>query len=469
MNSSQSGRNDNGYRPTSLDFINRPNPVEPSNVSSRSSLTNDNRQLGRSTDEELLRVLLGPRTRDSATESTRNVKYGGQQQAPAHSLASVLNDESEPSRPQPHSLATQPKDNGFTLPELPVKRGVKRPRNRVPPVLQGLHQPPPNAGLLPSISITESHGRSSTSADQCSSTSGRQHPPRSTDSLTIPVTKDDSAQKTVLKRNPWTDVETNVLLQGVERFGVGNWKQILNCEDLNFNKRNTVDLKDRFRLWTRHQTKLKQASITAAPSSGNLTAATEAPPVQETLRQDLAHLDRHEPREFAASKRRRRNKWTEEQDAALEKGFDRYGNSWTSIVADPILNQRTATDLRDRFRIRFPTKYKEKGLAPKHPRLTIRPEEPSALPDVSLSTSQRPSDQSNTALLSVLDDTWLTDLHLTSEDDEANPIVLDRSIVDWANRQLPSLPSILAGPGDNNNYNLQGIDPRATLLPRPPI
>ncbi|KAL9618019.1 MAG: hypothetical protein Q9160_007208 [Pyrenula sp. 1 TL-2023] len=49
-----------------------------------------------------------------------------------------------------------------------------------------------------------------------------------------------------LKR--WTEAETHDLLKGVTRYGVGKWKQIKEDPDLDFNDRSTVDLKDRFRV-----------------------------------------------------------------------------------------------------------------------------------------------------------------------------------------------------------------------------
>ncbi|PVH97603.1 hypothetical protein DM02DRAFT_468471, partial [Periconia macrospinosa] len=51
----------------------------------------------------------------------------------------------------------------------------------------------------------------------------------------------------IRKRNKWSEQETKDLLVGVSRFGIGNWKKILQCPDFTFNQRTAVDLKDRFR------------------------------------------------------------------------------------------------------------------------------------------------------------------------------------------------------------------------------
>ncbi|KAJ2759586.1 hypothetical protein IWQ56_005701, partial [Coemansia nantahalensis] len=45
----------------------------------------------------------------------------------------------------------------------------------------------------------------------------------------------------------WTDEETDNLLQGCSKYGVGAWKKILDDPNFKFNNRTSVDLKDRFR------------------------------------------------------------------------------------------------------------------------------------------------------------------------------------------------------------------------------
>jgi len=462
--------NNKDYRPTSIDFINRPNPVEPSNVGSHGSRAKDDRQSGRYLDEELLRVLLGPRTRDATTDSTRHLNKSSERQAPAHSLAAVLNDDTESNRAHGTSLTGPPKDLDpalYTLPEPPVKRGARRPPNRVPPVLQGLHQPPPDAGLLPSINVTEDRVQPLPSVEHpVSSGQTQPEPGNASSAATFNQDQGRTGKPTPpFKRNPWTDEETEVLIRGVERFGIGNWKQILECKDFTFNKRNAVDLKDRFRFWTRHQAKQNRAvNIVAADFSASTTRSDDTESQTVDREQASSEADGTGPR-FTASTRRKRKRWTEQEDAALENAFRRYGNSWSSFLTDPVLDKRTATDIRDRFRIRFPDKYKQVGLAPKHRRLTVRPTEPSSPLHTPPSEEQRTGEhrsgeQANRILPPAPDSSWPVDHQFSSE---GNDFTTDRS-----NWQLPSLPSILAGSSENNNNDLQGIDPRATLLPRPP-
>jgi len=133
----------------------------------------------------------------------------------------------------------------FTLPELPVKRGVKRPRQRVPPVLQGLHQPPPNANILPSISRDETPKQLKVAKTKATTS------PIETPSDTVLGHENSGPGVSPLKdaksgpRKKWTDEETANLLRGVAKFGAGSWKKILHCPEYTFNDRTAVDLKDR--------------------------------------------------------------------------------------------------------------------------------------------------------------------------------------------------------------------------------
>jgi len=228
----------------------------------------------------------------------------------------------------------------------------------VPPVLQGLHQPPPNAGLLPSINTESVPVDSNTAVDRVVQSAPEHYvfANRLTDAVNQPQNK--TARP--LPKNKWTDEETAVLVKGVERFGVGKWKQILNCSDLHFNNRTTVDLKDRFRLWTRQQAKLGRPVevVDIAPPRGSV---------------DRSHMtSTSSPPTFTASQRRRRVNWTNTEDEALLQGFHRYGASWTSIQIDPVLDGRTPTDIRDRLRIRYPEEYKKTGLAAKRSTPVLR-------------------------------------------------------------------------------------------------
>lgn len=66
---------------------------------------------------------------------------------------------------------------------------------------------------------------------------------------------------------------------------------------------------------------------------------------------------------FPKRQRRGRREFTEDEDKALLKGFDKYGAKWKLIRDDPELElgSRSRTDLRDRFRNRYPKRFIEAG------------------------------------------------------------------------------------------------------------
>lgn len=94
-----------------------------------------------------------------------------------------------------------------------------------------------------------------------------------------------------------------------------------------------------------------------SPSSGNNTAAFSS-----QSRSTLASLGIPEPH-VAKSKRRSRRPFTTAEDEALLKGYAVHGFQWTLIQQDQRLqlSHRKATDLRDRFRTKFPHAYRDGG------------------------------------------------------------------------------------------------------------
>ncbi|KAF2150454.1 hypothetical protein K461DRAFT_314477 [Myriangium duriaei CBS 260.36] len=372
-------------QPTSLDFINRPNPVEPSNINHIHDASSS-RQLETRPNNDFLRVIQHSRhvnPRSGAESFPAPHPHGNSALVGSvNPVATVLNPESDPSLGD-SSLGGQ---THLTLP-LPSKQDVQRHQPHVvPPVLQGLHHPPPNAGILPSMNASKSQTPQQIQGQQpqASSSTDLQQPATSSSSTSAPAPR-----KIIIKvpaksvsrparRNKWTDEETWALLQGTRRFGVGNWKKILTCTEYSFNHRTATDLKDRFRVVSSNREMLLHYKIYGAyranmpdlSGAAHLaSAATERSPTSTTLPPD-ADLDLDLPR----AKRRQRTKWSAEEDDALLRGFGRYGPSWTSIQLDPVLKKRTPTDIRDRIRTRFSEEYTKAGLTPKpsKPRVQIR-------------------------------------------------------------------------------------------------
>jgi hypothetical protein len=165
---------------------------------------------------------------------------------------------------------------------------------------------------------------------------------------------------------------------------------------------------------------------------------------------------------WKAQRRPRRN-FTDEEDQALLKGFKEQGPSWITICKDEAFKKhgRTSTDLRDRLRTRFPEMYAEAGLAsrPAVPRpakrsrstrkepeipaestLTTTPAINTTTDDQSRSlgvrmdkTSSRTGPSYGLPLPSI--DDSLSNFGFPEDDDDSDPIILDRSIMDWARQQ----------------------------------
>lgn len=263
----------------------------------------------------------------------------------------------------------------------------------------------------------------------------------------------------------WTEEETNDLLRGVVKCGIGNWTTILAQPELKFNKRTASNLKDRFRVccpWAYRasdpneatkqlrdkladnllkaqaqsaddaaskmppprpglptanssssgssfgssfgssSTSLSSASSSYRPSASSMSSATpdtdhgsistpqQTPPpagspttVPNTSQTTLETLGIPEAHVAKKSKRRSRRPFTAAEDEALLKGYAVHGFQWTLIQQDQRLNlgHRRATDLRDRFRTKFPHAYRDGGSVsgkalPQTPGPTAGPSQP---------------------------------------------------------------------------------------------
>lgn len=479
MPSGPDGSRSDAYRPTSINFINLPNPIEPSQPQAGSQKHPLNRtphlekaRLEQSSNRDLFKLILDP------SSSERPPK----RQKPADGSA-------------------------LDLPKLPVRNNTTK-RLRIPPTLSGLHQPPPDAGLLPSIS-----------AEQPQVLPPRQHEP-----LSEPVSKpaerrEPAPEKKTSKpdaapvppppkarqRRKWYDItyfmsktyadclflcrsdqETEDLLKGVARFGIGSWTKILNCEDYSFDKRTALDLKDRFRVCcpdAYKKPKLSTATSEIQPTQpeqlvkAKTKKSTKGPPREEISPSRLKELGINEP--FVNVGRRNRVEYSAEDDAALLSGFKKYGNAWATIQRDPTLglSERGAADLRDRFRTRYPAEY-AKNAPGSSASVAKRAVDDSAVKAIELEnevaaethkdvaayreeTTTRPAVSSRPTRLPYFS---LDDVFLNSDFDgydDGEPVVLDRGILDWAGADAAKTSSTEA-------CKNTGIDPRMTLkLPKP--
>lgn len=221
----------------------------------------------------------------------------------------------------------------------------------------------------------------------------------------------------------WTEQETRNLLKGVARCGVGNWKKILDQPDLKFNKRTAANLKDRFRVccsWAydnrNSDPQNRTRIVNNKPLSNILNPTTETIAHQSkevaklceseiltptnidtkrvpTFKSSTALNDRtkktllsfgaSEPNIKLKTKRRARRPFIAAEDEALLRGYVTHGFQWSLIQQDKNLNlmHRRATDLRDRFRTKFPQVYRESGSVSLFPHGTHFSKEREAIQD----------------------------------------------------------------------------------------
>ncbi|EGX94987.1 MYB DNA-binding domain containing protein [Cordyceps militaris CM01] len=290
------------------------------------------------------------------------------------------------------------KDDFVQLPQPLKKQKATQQALVMPPIINGLHEPPPHAALFPPISSTNYDNDASQMKlmhdfNNHSSPDERSHRRGSSET---DKSSSKGRKRAAKPRRKWTDEETNHLLLGVNRHGVGKWTNILEDPDFAFNERTAGDLKDRFRTCCpeelrgatkgsrferRVEGNSKSSSRKGLHSENILiseeksrTKSSKSPIDPESPKhkksrahrknmEDLAELGIHGP--FKKSHRRERRPFTEQDDHEILEGLDHYGPAWTKIQRDPRyhLSTRQPTDLRDRVRNKYPAIYQriEKG------------------------------------------------------------------------------------------------------------
>ncbi|KAI9715880.1 MAG: hypothetical protein M1812_005700 [Candelaria pacifica] len=365
-------------------------------------------------------------------------------------------------------------DGGIGLGEFvqlpkPPQKGKKPPSLPIstPTVVNGLNAPPPSAALFPPItpsSFHDAHGRNAlnTTASTLKSTEA--------DSLPLSITE---IQKDKIEKKPntrprkkWSEEETNDLLQGVAMFGVGSWKKIVAHRSFRFNGRSSVDLKDRFRTCCpepcRQQITTGRAIQAESGHVDNVTKqrlldrdaqqmalsdsmSPEKPRTPRSHRkmpEDLARLGIDGP--FPKATRRERRPFTKTEDNALLRGYKKHGSAWKLIQEDSSLNlhSRRATDLRDRFRNKYPKEYADAGYVtrpPEFPKPPLRTEADDIPTDVIKPSSP----------VSGLKRTRKKRLQLIENPTE-NPTEKDRLIHRTGNVEIPQLASISSTTSSSN-------------------
>ncbi|KAB5560008.1 hypothetical protein GE09DRAFT_74628 [Coniochaeta sp. 2T2.1] len=281
----------------------------------------------------------------------------------------------------------------------PLKK-QKSTQQVVPPIISGLHEPPQDAAVFPPIVGHYDDAESSTlnPLNDYGTLEVDRLPP-----ISAPSDRPERphaaprgrAQRRIGKRRKkWSEQETDHLMLGVSKYGVGKWTSILEDPEYSFNERTAGDLKDRFRTCcpeelkdklkskpSQDQPPLNSSQQNATPdrvlnehpldddnNSGWKSANQESDSGGPKKSKGRAHRKNVEDLEalgikapFKKSERRERRPFTAQDDAEILEGLKIHGPSWTKIQRDVRFNlsNRQPTDLRDRVRNKFPEAYRD--------------------------------------------------------------------------------------------------------------
>ena len=123
------------------------------------------------------------------------------------------------------------------LPQPQTKLGGDKLRPFQPvSVLNELHEPPPSAALFPPITPNVTQEAIDTGAGQPQTqTRGSGHLPLVKTKSRVRSLSSRIAKRTYTReRTAWTEEETDQLVKGVEIYGMGRWKNILDKPELHF-------------------------------------------------------------------------------------------------------------------------------------------------------------------------------------------------------------------------------------------
>ncbi|KZZ93287.1 MYB DNA-binding domain containing protein [Moelleriella libera RCEF 2490] len=305
-----------------------------------------------------------------------------------------LGDVSEDTHNKKRGRNAHIKDDFVQLPQPMKRQKSAQQAPAMPPIINGLLEPPPHAALFPPMASSSYSEVDSGRVRPLSDFALTAFEDRSRRSPEAERGSAKTRKRATKPRRKWSEEETKHLLLGVNRHGVGKWTSILDDPDFVFDGRTAGDLKDRFRTCCPEELRSSSKSSSQAgspraehqetgrrprtglhseniliedsPSSRDESDSTSKPRRSRAHRkklQDLADMGIHGP--FKKSHRRERRPFTEQDDREILEGLDIYGPAWTKIQRDGrfSLSSRQPTDLRDRVRNKYPNIYQriEKG------------------------------------------------------------------------------------------------------------
>ena len=214
-------------------------------------------------------------------------------------------------------------------------------------VLNQLNEPPPIAALFPPITPSqEGHEKQDQDRKTVRSESDSENGDEAGDNSCQRRVSSSAKRKRNYTRGPrrkWTESETKYLKEGIAICGLGRWKDILQHPKFRFQEGRThVDLKDKFRtLYPQNHPERWPEQL-----------------IEERKSRKAAQPVRRRP---LLGLRAPYRGWTDEEDIELDKGFKKYGFQWQLMAQDDSLHfvNRSAHQIRDRFRRRHPEKYQE--------------------------------------------------------------------------------------------------------------
>lgn len=297
------------------------------------------------------------------------------------------------------------KEDFVQLPQPLKKQKATTQQHMFPPIIVGLLEPPSDASLFPPISSGSFDNRPHSEPPQSLSIakpSESSEPPEEQTNPSPPPEPERTPTGKVKRRaakprRKWSEEETNHLLLGVSKHGVGRWTDILDDPEYKFNERTAGDLKDRFRTCCPEELRGSPAARGSAsrelppatrtrgrPGKGLMSenilneteeeveleqtqsAQNDSDPTPSRQRKSRAHRKKMEDLAelgirgpFKKSHRRERRPFSEQDDREILEGFEMYGPQWTKIQRDPRFNlsTRQPTDLRDRLRNKYPERF----------------------------------------------------------------------------------------------------------------
>ncbi|KAK8917365.1 telomere-associated protein 1 [Metarhizium anisopliae] len=288
------------------------------------------------------------------------------------------------------------KDDFVQLPQPMKRQKSAQQAPAMPPIINGLLEPPSHPALFPPI-VSNAYDENDAGQIRLLNDYAAHGAVEDRARRSPEAEKSGKSRKRAAKpRRKWSEEETKHLLLGVNRHGVGKWTSILEDPDFTFNDRTAGDLKDRFRTCCPEELRGSSKSSSQAgspraasqeigrrtksgihaeniliedspsPKEAGESDSTAKPRKSRAHRkklEDLAELGIHGP--FKKSHRRERRPFTEQDDREILEGLDIYGPAWTKIQRDARFNlsSRQPTDLRDRVRNKYPSIYQriEKG------------------------------------------------------------------------------------------------------------